>query len=171
MSHDWIDFYRGGCEEIPCNILEARGNTMSMHCFVDASHSSDKATRRSQTGILIFVNEAPVMFYSKQQNLVETSTFGLDFAALKQAVEMTKALRHKLWMFGVPLDGPANVHCDNEVMCKNVSVPSLVLNEKMHSVSFHHHRETVAVGVIRMAKEDMDTNLSDSFVKLMLHAR
>ena len=44
-------------------------------CFVDADHGWDKATRRSQTGIILFENSAPLVWYSKRQNMVESSTF------------------------------------------------------------------------------------------------
>jgi hypothetical protein len=42
------------------------------------------------------LNRAPITWYSKAQNMVESSTFGLEFVALRIAVEMTKALRYKL---------------------------------------------------------------------------
>ena len=58
------------------NIPEDRGNEVGIHCFVDASHAVDKVTRRSQTGILIFMDKAPIIFYFANQNSVETSTFG-----------------------------------------------------------------------------------------------
>ena len=54
-SFDWQDFYRDATEAIPGDMPTPRGNSMSTHCFVDASHGSDRATRRSQTGILIFL--------------------------------------------------------------------------------------------------------------------
>ena len=85
---EWVDFYCDTKEDIPINALEPIGNEMGIHCFVDASHASDKVTRRSQTGILIFLNKAPIVFFSKRQNLVETSTFGSEFTAMKQAVEL-----------------------------------------------------------------------------------
>jgi hypothetical protein len=31
---------------------------MRVHCFVDSDHASDKVTRKSQTGILIFINSS-----------------------------------------------------------------------------------------------------------------
>jgi hypothetical protein len=49
-----LDFYRDVKEAIPGDMPAPCGNPMSTHCFVDASHGSDRATRRSQTGILIF---------------------------------------------------------------------------------------------------------------------
>jgi hypothetical protein len=39
-KHDWNDFYRGVKEAIPGNMPKPRGNTMTMHCFVNASHGS-----------------------------------------------------------------------------------------------------------------------------------
>ena len=138
---------------------------------MDASHASDKTTRRSQSGILIFINKAPIIFYSKKQNSVETLTFGSEFTAMKQAIELLKALRYKLRMFGVPIPGPANMYCDNEAVYKNVSIPSSVLNKKMHSISYHYCREAVAAGIVRVAKEDTTTNLADLFTKILPKAR
>ena len=43
-------------------------------------------------GILIFVNRAPIIWYSKHQNTVETSTFGSEFVAMWIAVKLIKSL-------------------------------------------------------------------------------
>ena len=86
-------------------------------------------------------------------------------------MELIKALRYKLRMFGVPIDGPANMYCDNEAVYKNVAIPSSVLNKKMHSVSYHYCREAVASGTCRIAKEDTQTNLSDLFTKVLPRAK
>ena len=108
QKFDWVDFYKDVEEDIPIDMPEPRGNEVEIHCFVDASHASKKVQRRYQTGILMFINKAPIMIYSKRQNSVETLTFGSEFTATKQAVELIKALRYKLRMFGVPIDGPAS---------------------------------------------------------------
>ena len=138
---------------------------MSTHCFVDSDHAGDKVTRRSQTGILIFCNTAPIMAYSKRQNSVEGSTYGSELVAMRQAIDLVKGLRYKLRMFGIPTEGPTDVFCDNESVFKNVSVPESVLSKKQHSISYHAARESVAAGVVRIAKENTLTNLSDVFTK------
>ena len=79
------------------------GRSVSTHCFLDADHESNRLTRRSQMGVLIFINSTPVMFFSKKQNTVEISTFGSEFIASRIAVEIIESLRYKLRMFGVPL--------------------------------------------------------------------
>jgi hypothetical protein len=100
----------GKCEEeLPPNMPEPLGRTVQATMFVDADHAGNKVTRRSRTGILIFLMSAPVMWYSKQQNSMETSSFGSEFSALKTGTEMDKGLRYKLRMMGVPLDGPTHV--------------------------------------------------------------
>jgi hypothetical protein len=57
-----------------------------MTCFVDADHAGYRVTRRSHTGVLIFVNRAPILWFSKRQNTVEASTFGSEFIVAKTAV-------------------------------------------------------------------------------------
>jgi len=167
QSFDWEDFYADAKEPIPYDMPEPLGNNAEIHAFVDASHASDKTNRRSQTGILIFVNRAPIIFYSKKQNSVETSTFGSEFTAMKQAVELIKGLRYKLRMFGIPIEGPANIYCDNEAVYRNVAIPESVLSKKMHGISYHFCREAVAAGIVRVAKENTLTNLADLFTKVM----
>jgi len=164
---DWEDFYRGAEEAIPTNMPVPRGNPVSTTCFVDANHAGNKVTRRSQTGILLFLCKAPIMAFSKRQNTVEVSTFGSEFTALKNAVELIDALRYKLRMFGVPIEGPTNVFCDNESVYKNVSTPESVLKKKHHSIAYHRCRESVAAKVIRIAWEPTATNLSDIFTKVL----
>ena len=80
--------------------------------------------------ILIFCNKAPVYWYSKYAPSVESSTFGAEFYAMRIAVDMVKALHYKLRIFGIPVDGPANVFCDNEAVYKNTVLPESVLNKK-----------------------------------------
>ncbi|KAI2506381.1 Reverse transcriptase (RNA-dependent DNA polymerase) [Fragilaria crotonensis] len=126
---DWRDFYRDAKECIPGDAPEPRGNFMSTHCFVDADHAGNRITRRSQTGILIFCNRAPILWYSKRQNTVETSTFGSEFVAMRIAVDLIEGLRYKLRMFGIPIDSPTNVFCDNEAVTKNVTLPESTLKK------------------------------------------
>ena len=166
-SFDWEDFYREAKEDIPTNMPGPLGKAVSTHCFVDASHASDKVTRKSQTGILIFVNRAPTMWHSKRQNSVEVSTFGSEFIALKNAIELVMGLRYKLRMFGIPLEGPSNMFCDNEAVYKNASQPDSTLSKKQHSIAYHFCREKVAGGTCRLAKENTKTNLADVFTKTM----
>ena len=104
---------------------------------MDANHASNRVTRRSQTGILIFVNRAPIIFFSKKQNTVEVSTFGSEFIASRIAVEQIESLRYKLRMFGVPLSGPTNMFMDNEAVYKSTSMSKSTLKKKHLLIAYH----------------------------------
>jgi hypothetical protein len=73
---DWSEFYPGAEEAIPQDMPEPRGCSVVTSCFVDSNHAGCRLTRWSHTGVLIFVNNAPILWHSKRQNTVESSTFG-----------------------------------------------------------------------------------------------
>ena len=68
--------YPDSVEDMPPDIPPHRGNHVEVNFFVDSYRSGYKVTRRSQTGILLYLNSAPIIWYSKRQNTVEISTFG-----------------------------------------------------------------------------------------------
>jgi hypothetical protein len=98
---------------------------------------------------------------------VEAATFGSEFVALRICKEMIVALRYKLRMFGIPIDGPANVFCDNRGVVKNVSIPESTLMKKHNAINYHTVREAVAAGILRVGKEDGETNLADLLTKVL----
>ena len=138
-----------------------------MLCFVDASHASNQVTMRSHTGIFIKLNGAPISWYSKRQNTVESSTFGSEFIALRIAAEMCQSLRYKLRMFGVPIDGPTFVFCDNQSVTTNVTIPNSQLNKKHNAICYHKVRECVASGWLRVGWIESKQNLADLFTKVL----
>ena len=102
---------------------------------------------------------------------METSTFGSELVAMRIAKELIVALRYKLRMFGVPIDGPANVYCDNQGVVKNTSLPESTLSKKHNAINYHTVREAVAAGIMRVAKEPTETNLADLFTKPLSRLR
>ena len=129
-NYDWFDFYRNAKESIPPNMLEARGPRVLVTCSIDVNHGGKLKNCKSQTGILIFINKAPIHWYSKSQPLVKTSMFRAEFCTMKTIIEMIKALRYKLRMFGILVDGPANIFCDNKAVTKNMMIPESTLKKK-----------------------------------------
>jgi hypothetical protein len=162
---DWSEFYPDAVEAIPQDAPEPRGVSVVTSCFVDSDHAGCRLTRRSHTGVIIFVNNAPILWHSKRQNTVESSPFGSEFVALRMAVDMIEGLRYKLRMMGIPLDGSTSVFCDNEGVVKNTTAPESSLKKKHVAICYHRCREALAAGFIRLAKEHTSTNLADAFTK------
>jgi hypothetical protein len=110
---DWKDFYGDVREELPSKMPMLLGNPVTINVFVNANHAGNVVTHCSHTGIIIFVQNAPIIVYSKWQNTVEAATFGSEFVFLRICKELIVALHYKLQMFGIPINGPANVFCDD----------------------------------------------------------
>ena len=167
IEYEWKEFYRDAKEAIPLNAPAPRGKPVQMTCFVDADHAGNKVTRRSHTGFVIFLNNAPIIWYSKRQNTVESSTFGSEFNAMRVALEHVESLRYKLRMFGIPIAGPCDMLCDNNAVVQNSQAPHSTLQKKHNSICYHRVREAVAAGTILVHKEDSETNIADLFTKLL----
>ena len=54
---------------------------------------------------------------------------------MKTAIEQIEAMRYKLRMMGIPMEGPTNVFCDNESVFINSTHPESTLKKK-HNVIF-----------------------------------
>lgn len=172
MVQNMKDLYQDAQEDIPPNAPKPRGQPVQVNCFVDSDHAGDTVTRRSQSGILLYCNSAPILWHSKRQNTVEDSTFGSEFVAFRIASDLIISLRYKLRMFGIPIDGPAQVFCDNESVYKNAALASSKLKKKHNSICFHRVRECVASGILIPFKVSSANNLSDILTKsLPVHTR
>ena len=115
---------------------------------MDADHAGNQITRRSHTGVLLFVCCAPIIWYSKQQNTVETSTFGSEFIAARTATGMIQGLQYKLCMMCIPIDGPTNIFCDNEAVVRNSTMPESTFKKKYDAICYHCLQEACASGMI-----------------------
>jgi hypothetical protein len=63
-------------------------------------------------------------------------------------------------MFGISIDGAANLYCDNNCVAINCTKPESTLKKKHNAIAYHHVREAAAAGTIFIAKEDSKTNIA-----------
>ena len=96
--------------------------------------ASNRVTRISQNGILLYLNSSPIIFYSKRENNVESSTFGSEFVALRIAPELIILMRYNLPMFGIKIDGPDNVFFSKEDVYINSTFAKSKLRRKYQSI-------------------------------------
>jgi rhodanese-related sulfurtransferase len=68
-------------------------------------------------------------------------------------------------MMGVPLEGPANVFCDNNSVVINASTPESTLKKKHIAICYHMVREAAAANILCVAKILGTKNLSDVLTK------
>ena len=132
---------------------ESKGKSVVTSCFVNTTYAGNIISCQLYTGILIYVQNAPIIWFPKHQNTVESSSFGSDFV-LRTAKEMVVALHYKLRMFGVPIDDPTNVFCDNNGIVKNTTIPEFMLSNKHNVINYHANHKAVVALILRVGKED-----------------
>ena len=164
---EWFEFYGDVNEEVPSDAPVPLGRAVEINAWVDADHAGDRLTRRSHTGILIFLMSAPIFWYSKRQATIESSTFGSEIVALRTCLEFIKDLRYKLRMMGVPIEGPAVVWCDNKSVANGAAVPEAKLSKKHLGICYHAVREASAAGIWMVGFTHGKHNIADMLTKIL----
>ena len=70
-------------------------------------------------------------------------------------------------MFGVPLDGPCNIFCDNQAIITSSMNTECTLKKKNQSIAYHKTREAVAADIILIFHERSGSNLADLLTKIL----
>ena len=178
-KQDWRYTPYGTAKEIlPPNMPLPKGLGFTISSYVDSDHAGDSITRRSRTGFIVYLNRAPIFWFSKKQGGIETSSFGSEFIAIKQCCEYIRGLRYKLRMMGIPVEGPAFIFGDNKSVLANSSLPDSVLQKKSNSIAYHFVREGSAADEWRIAYTPTNDNIADlltkplgggAFIRMILH--
>ena len=112
-KHKWVDLYGNIKEAIPKNMPDPRVKDVYLRMYVDIYHDVDNSTRRSSTGLFIYINMALIHCLSNKQPIIKTSVFGVEFVEMKHQMETLRVLWYKLRMMGVPIFGPSCIYGDN----------------------------------------------------------
>ena len=117
---------------LPPDMPEPLGNGFTGRCFIYADHAGNVVTRNLRTEFVVMLKNTPVYLYSKKEGSVETSTFGSEFIARKQAAEHIQSLRYTLRMFGIPVDGPVFfIFGENQSILVDTVVSSSTLKTRL----------------------------------------
>ena len=165
MTVDWQETYPNAKETIPLNMPTPRGSPVQINFWCDAAFATDGKNRRSQYGIIIFLGNSPYQWVCGQLKAMETSAFGAEYTTLRMACELVVALRYKLRMLGIPIDGPANGFVDNQAVVINSTVPESTLKKRYNFIAYHYVRELMAAGVVRLTHEPGRDNIADILTK------
>jgi hypothetical protein len=144
-EYDWASSVYGDVKEVlPNDAPEAKGKYVTLSHYFDANLYHDMVTGRSVTGILHFLNQTPIDWYSKKQATVETATFGSEYVAARTTIDQVVDLRMTLRYLGVPIRDKSYVFGDNKTVIDCSSTPHAKLHKRHNALAFHRVREAVA---------------------------
>ena len=136
-------------------ILDSLGlldRSWKQHFMVDSDHTNDLKPRRSLTGVLDYVGSTLVIWKSKRQGTIASSTYAAEFSALRTATEESMSLRYMLRCLGckLPDDGkhPSKLFGNNLGVLLSTQNPEADLSKKHVVIAFHVMREAIGAGFI-----------------------
>ena len=115
---------------------EPCGKEVDICMFVDSNHAGDKASCRSRSGFLMYINTALVQWFSKKQSTSETSVFGAEFVTMKQGIDALQGLTNKLRMMGIPTSGLLFIYVDNISVIHNSSKLQFAIMQYMSQLQW-----------------------------------
>ena len=152
---------------IPPDDPKPLGKEVDIRMFIDSDHTCDKSNCRSQTGFMIFINMALVVWFSKRQPTVKSSAFGAKFVALKNGVVTLRELWYKLCMMGIPISGPSLVYGNNMLVIHNTQWPESLLKKKCNFICYHGIHESIAMCKTLTTHVPTTENYADLLTKVL----
>ena len=157
-------------------------NKEGFECFVDADFSgnwdskvasSDADTARSRTGYVVKFNGCPILWASKLQTEISLSSTEAEYVALSQSMRDVLpmiALAEEMKEKGVPIKiTQPTVKCtvfeDNSGAVELAKVPKMRPRTKHINVKYHHFRQHVENGVIKVTQIDTRDQQADVLTK------
>jgi hypothetical protein len=164
---DFLEDYPDAAEDMDDSFPTPFGDELTTSVFFDADHAHDHATRRSITGIIVFVGSTPVIWQSKRQRCIATSTYFAEFIAMRSAVEEAISIRYMLRCLGVPVTRPTDLFGDNFGVIQSAEIPEGDLKKKHIAISFHYVREAIAARIVNAHWCRSYENFADTCTKAL----
>ena len=144
--------------------LYRKRDTFDIVGFCDADWASDKNSRRSQSGWVVYLSGNPVVFGSTQQKSVALSTTEAELMALSVCVRDMLSLKQLLDdVVTIPL--PMVCYCDNMGTVQMMNNGSRSSRSKHIDIRYFFVREKIVEGVIKLVHVPSKENPADMFTK------
>lgn len=132
---------------------------------MDADWAGCLATRRSTTGYVYQINNTAVVWSSKRQQTVASSTVEAEYVAVSEAIREALWLRNLLTEIGVKQSAPAVINCDNKGAIRLALNPGTHQRTKHIDIKHHLIRELIEENVVSLRYVQSRHQLADIFTK------
>ena len=133
--------------------------------FCDSDFASDKNSRISVSGFIIYLCGVAISWKSKGQRSVTLSSTEAEYVAISEVVREVLYLRQLLEFLGVILDYPVIVHVDNLGAIYLAGGNSSTQRTKHVDIRYHFVREYIEDGIVKVKFVRSEDNDSDVFTK------
>ena len=149
--------------------MKSQSYSSPLELFTDADWASD-ASRKSHTGVLVFLGESPIAWMSKKQPTISLSSSEAEIIAACQATTLCKWFMNLMTELKLPLQRPITIYEDNSaaIFLSNTSVHGKRL--KHIDIKWRYINDEVKAGNVKLIKIPTQLNLADLLTKpLSIH--
>ena len=133
--------------------------------YSDADWGSDKQTRLSINGSCIFFCGAPIIWRSKQQKGVATSSGESKYVALSEVCKDVKFAYMLLETMNIEIELPIEVRVDNMSAIFMAETAQSTQRTKHVDIRYHFVKDLVEAGLLKIRFVGSENNLADLFTK------
>ena len=124
-------------------------------------------TGSSVTGILHFMSQTPIAWWSKKQATAETATYSSELVTAETGVEQFIDVRTIGRDLGVPILDPSQMLRDNKSVINSSTRFHSKLHKRYNVLSFHRVRESIEADICRFHHVRSENNPADILSKYL----
>ena len=132
-----------------------------LKAYCDANWGGDKHTRRSTSGVFIFLSDGPVVYGSKRQSSVALSSADAKYMALAKTAQEVLWLRYLLEELGLQSAGATKIMMANKSAISMATNLGYTPRAKHVDLQAHFVRDHVESGNISLTYKPSEDQLAD----------
>jgi hypothetical protein len=135
--------------------------------YRDASFQTDADDSKSQSSFVFHLNGGAVSWKSSKQDTIVDSTMEAEYIAASEATKEAIWIRNFDSELGVVpnASSPMDLYCDNSGAIAQANEPKTHKRVKHVLRHYHHIREIIGRGEVKVCKVHMDHNVADLLTK------
>ena len=145
--------------------LTLGGPRKSLEGWVDADWAGCKDSRRSTTGYVFKLNDSPIVWSSRRQATVASSTVEAEYIAVAKAGRETVWLRGLLAEIGCKETSATMIHCNNQGAIRLAFNPATHQRTKHIDIKHHVIRELIDGNVVSLEYVPTKSQQADMLTK------
>ena len=149
-------------------LLQNQKEKTSVQCWSDADWARDLSNRRSRTGLLLTINNGPIVWTSKIQSSTALSTSEAEFNALAYGIKELKWIRIVLLELQVIDGNPITVMQDNLGTISWTEGVNGLRKVKHVGIKYNYVRDAVDSNICNIQYTPSAENRSDSLTKVLI---
>ncbi|CAG7724410.1 unnamed protein product, partial [Allacma fusca] len=147
------------------------GGDMELKTYTDSDYAGCKISRKSTSGMLVFLNNALISWTSQKQPCVALSSTEAEYIAVSSGARESVWLRSLIEELGYPQTQPTRILVDNQSAIKLVKNPEMHSRTKHIQVRYHYIRELVEDEQVSIEYVHTSDQLADGLTKPLLKGK